>query len=111
VGIYPHIGRRPILAFGNSDGDMQMIEYTTVGEGRRLGLFVHYTDAEREYACDRKSHVGKLDKALDQAAANDWIVVDMKNDWETVFPPSKAQSRCFSAAVARGICDQIFVAI
>jgi phosphoglycolate phosphatase-like HAD superfamily hydrolase len=86
VGIYQHIGRRPILAFGNSDSDMQMIEYTMAGEGRRLGLFVHHTDAEREYAYDRKSHVGTLDKALDQAAVNSWIIVDMKKDWEKVFP-------------------------
>ena len=67
VGIYQHIGRRPILAFGNSDSDIQMIEYTMGGEGCRLGLFIHYTDANREFAYDRKSHVGKLDKALDQA--------------------------------------------
>jgi hypothetical protein len=86
VGIYEHIGRRPILAFGNSDSDMQMIEYTKGGEGRRLGLFVHHTDADREYAYDRKSHVGTLDKALDQANANGWIIVDMKKDWKTVFP-------------------------
>ena len=86
VGIYQHIGRRPILAFGNSDSDMQMIEYTMAGEGRRLGLFVHHTDAEREYAYDRKSHVGTLDKALDQAAANGWIIVDMKKDWKQIFP-------------------------
>jgi phosphoserine phosphatase len=87
VGIYQHIGRRPILAFGNSDSDMQMIEYTMAGSGRRLGLFVHHTDAKREYAYDRKSHVGTLDKALSQAAAKGWIIVDMKNDWNTVFPP------------------------
>jgi phosphoglycolate phosphatase-like HAD superfamily hydrolase len=86
VGIYQHIGRRPILAFGNSDSDMQMVEYTTSGEGRRLGLFVHHTDDGREYAYDRKSKVGKLDKALDQADANGWIIVDMKNDWKTIFP-------------------------
>jgi phosphoglycolate phosphatase-like HAD superfamily hydrolase len=86
VGIYEHIGRRPILAFGNSDSDMQMIEYTMAGGGRRLGLFVHHTDAEREYAYDRKSHVGTLDKALDQAGAGGWIIVDMKNDWTEVFP-------------------------
>jgi phosphoserine phosphatase len=86
VGIYQHIGRRPILAFGNSDSDMQMIEYTRAGEGRRLGLFVHHTDADREYAYDRKSHVGTLDKALDQADANGWVIVDMKKDWEKVFP-------------------------
>jgi phosphoserine phosphatase len=86
VGIYQHIGRRPILAFGNSDSDMQMIEYTLAGKGRRLGLFVHHTDAEREYAYDRKSHVGTLDKALDQAATHGWIIVDMKKDWKHVFP-------------------------
>jgi phosphoserine phosphatase len=85
VGIYEHIGRRPILAFGNSDSDMQMIEYATAGEGRRLGLYVHHTDAEREYAYDRKSHVGKLDTALDQAHAKGWVIVSMKDDWKIVF--------------------------
>jgi phosphoglycolate phosphatase-like HAD superfamily hydrolase len=86
VGIYQHIGRRPILAFGNSDSDMQMIEYTMAGTGKRLGLFVHHTDAEREYAYDRKSHVGTLDEALDRAAAEGWVIVDMKKDWKKVFP-------------------------
>jgi phosphoserine phosphatase len=86
VGIYQHIGRRPILAFGNSDSDMQMIEYTMAGEGFRLGLFVHHTDADRKYAYDRKSHVGTLDKALDRAATEGWIIVDMKKDWNTIFP-------------------------
>ena len=86
VGIDQHIGRRPILAFGNSDSDRQMIEYTTAGEGRRLGLFVHHTDAEREFAYDRQSHLGTLDQVLDQAASRGWIIVDMKNDWKTVFP-------------------------
>ncbi len=86
VGIYEHIGHRPILAFGNADADMQMIQYTKAGKGRRLGLFVHHTDADREYAYDRDSHVGKLDKALDQADANDWIIVDMKKDWKQIFP-------------------------
>jgi len=86
VGINQHIGRRPILAFGNSDSDMQMIQYTVAGKGRRLGLFVHHTDADREYAYDRDSHVGTLDKALDQADANGWIIVDMKNDWNAIFP-------------------------
>jgi phosphoserine phosphatase len=85
VAIYQHIGRRPILAFGNSDGDMHMIEYTTGGEGRRLGLFVHHTDADREFSYDRKSRVGKLDKALDQADANGWIIVSMEKDWKEVF--------------------------
>jgi phosphoserine phosphatase len=86
VGIYEHIGRRPILAFGNSDSDMQMIQYTKAGDGPRLGLFVHHTDADREYAYDRKSKVGTLDKVLDIAADNGWIVVDMKRDWKHVFP-------------------------
>jgi phosphoglycolate phosphatase-like HAD superfamily hydrolase len=86
VGIYQHIGRRPILAFGNSDSDIQMIEYTMAGEGRRMGLFVHHTDAEREYGYDRKSHVGTLDKAFDRAAAEGWVIVDMKKDWNKVFP-------------------------
>jgi hypothetical protein len=86
IGIYQHIGRRPIFAFGNADADMQMIQYTKAGDGLRLGLFLHHTDAEREYAYDRESHVGKLNKALDTAKTNDWIIVDMKNDWKSVFP-------------------------
>jgi phosphoglycolate phosphatase-like HAD superfamily hydrolase len=86
VGISQHIGRRPILAFGNSDSDMQMIEYTMAGEGRRLGLFVHHTDNEHEYAYDRKSHVGTLNKALDLADTMGWIIVDMKEDWNQIFP-------------------------
>jgi phosphoglycolate phosphatase-like HAD superfamily hydrolase len=89
VGIYQHIGRRPILAFGNADADMQMIQYTKAGDGLRLGLFVHHTDSEREYAYDRKSHVGRLDKVLDIATENDWIIVDMKNDWKQIFPGAK----------------------
>jgi phosphoserine phosphatase len=89
VGIYQHIGQRPILAFGNSDSDMQMIQYTKAGDGLRLGLFLHHTDAEREYAYDRRSHVGTLDKVLDMAAGNDWIIVDMKRDWKRVFPSEK----------------------
>jgi len=86
VGIYQHIGKRPILAFGNSDSDIQMIEYTLAGEGRRMGLFVHHTDADREYAYDRKSHVGTLDSALDRADAMGWTIVSMKDDWKRVFP-------------------------
>jgi phosphoglycolate phosphatase-like HAD superfamily hydrolase len=85
VGIYRHIGKRPILAFGNSDGDFQMLQVTTAGEGRRLALIVHHDDAAREYAYDRQSHIGKLDKALDAAPANHWIVVSMKKDWKKVF--------------------------
>ena len=86
VGINEHIGRRPIAAFGNSDGDMQMLQYTTGGTGTRFGLIVHHTDAEREWAYDRNSSVGKLDKALDAAPAAGWNVVDMRNDWKTIFP-------------------------
>jgi len=89
VGINEHIGRRPIAAFGNSDGDLQMLQWTTAGEGRRFALYVHHTDAEREWAYDRKSHFGKLDKGLDLAAANGWTVIDMKRDWKVIYPPAK----------------------
>jgi hypothetical protein len=85
VGINEHIGRRPIAAFGNSDGDLQMLQWTTKTGGRRFGLIVHHTDGEREYAYDRESHVGHLDKALDAAALNDWTVVSMKDDWKRIF--------------------------
>ncbi|MDX1558733.1 MAG: HAD family hydrolase [Marinobacter sp.] len=86
VGINLHIGRRPIAAFGNSDGDLQMLQWTTSGEGPRLGVIVHHTDAEREWAYDRKSHVGKLDEALNQAPDRGWVVVDMKADWGAIYP-------------------------
>ncbi|WP_248309439.1 HAD family hydrolase [Bosea sp. Tri-44] len=86
VGINRFIGRRPILAFGNSDGDLQMLQYTAAGPGPRLTLIVRHTDAEREWAYDRTSAIGKLDKALDEAAAKGWTVVDMKADWKKVFP-------------------------
>jgi len=85
VGIQQHIGRRPIAAFGNSDGDLQMLQWTTLADGLQFGLIVHHTDAEREYAYDRKSEFGHLDVALDAAAINKWTVVDMKNDWKKVF--------------------------
>jgi hypothetical protein len=86
VGINAHIGRRPIAAFGNSDGDLQMLQWTTAGDGARFALLVHHTDADREWAYDRKSHIGKLDKALDEANAKGWTVVDMKKDWKVLFP-------------------------
>jgi phosphoglycolate phosphatase-like HAD superfamily hydrolase len=89
VGINRFIGHRPILAFGNSDGDKEMLEWTAAGQGARFMSLVHHTDAEREYAYDRDSKVGKLDKALDEAVAKGWTVVDMKNDWKTIFPPEK----------------------
>jgi hypothetical protein len=85
VGINEYIGRRPIAAFGNSDGDLEMLQWTTMAGGRRLGLIVHHTDAEREYAYDRDTSFGRLDKALDAAALNKWTVVDMKNDWKRIF--------------------------
>jgi len=86
VGINQHIGRRPIAAFGNSDGDLQMLQWTTAGDGARFGLLVHHTDAEREWAYDRKSPIGHLDKALGAAAAEGWTVVDMKQDWKVIYP-------------------------
>jgi phosphoglycolate phosphatase-like HAD superfamily hydrolase len=86
IGIQMHIGLRPIAAFGNSDGDLQMLEWARGGGGVRFALIVHHTDAEREWAYDRKSSIGHLDKALDAAQAEGWTVVDMKNDWKTIFP-------------------------
>ena len=85
VGINEFIGRRPIAAFGNSDGDLEMLQWTTMSGSARLGLIVHHTDAEREYAYDRNTPFGRLDKALDAAALNKWVVVDMKRDWRRIF--------------------------
>lgn len=85
VGINRFIGRRPIFAFGNSDGDQQMLEWTAAAEGARFMGIVHHTDDKREWAYDRKSHVGKLDKALDEGTKRGWTIVDMKNDWKTIF--------------------------
>jgi phosphoglycolate phosphatase-like HAD superfamily hydrolase len=89
VGINRFIGRRPVFAAGNSDGDLQMLQWTTLTEGPRFALIVHHTDAEREFAYDRESHVGKLDKALDEAPIRGWTIVDMKSDWKTIYPPEK----------------------
>ncbi|WP_404935534.1 HAD family hydrolase [Paraburkholderia sp. DHOC27] len=89
VGIYRNIGRRPILAFGNSDGDLQMLEYTAGGSGESLELLVHHDDAAREFAYDRDSRMAKLDKAWDEALAHGWTVVSMKSDWNTVYPAAK----------------------
>ena len=85
IGINQHIGRRPLMAFGNSDGDFEMLEWTTAGKGPRFGLVVHHTDAAREWAYDRQSSIGRLDKALDVAPAKGWIVVSMKDDWQRIF--------------------------
>jgi phosphoserine phosphatase len=89
VGIQTRIGRRPVMAFGNSDGDFQMLEYTTAGPGARFGLYVHHTDAVREYAYDRNSPIGRLARGLDEAAKRGWVVTSMKDDWKTIFPPLK----------------------
>lgn len=86
VAINKFIGRRPIAAFGNSDGDLQMLQWTAAGRGARLSVIIHHTDADREWAYDRTSHIGKLDKALDEADRNGWTVVDMKRDWAVIYP-------------------------
>ena len=86
VGIHMHIGRKPIAAFGNSDGDLQMLQWTTAGSGARFGLIVRHTDAEREYVYDRQSSIGRLDKALEEAERRGWTVVDMMRDWKVIFP-------------------------
>ena len=89
IGIQTRIGRRPLMAFGNSDGDLQMLQWTAAGSGPRFCLYVHHTDAEREWAYDRQSSIGKLDKGLDEAAQRGWTVMDMKTDWKTIYPPAK----------------------
>jgi len=89
AAIQHHLGRRPIAAFGNSDGDLQMLQWTAAGSGPRFCLYVHHTDAEREYAYDRESHIGKLDKGLNEAAAKGWTVVSMKVDWKTISRPPR----------------------
>ncbi len=89
IGIHIHIGRRPIAAFGNSDGDLQMLQWTTAGDGPRFALYVRHTDAEREWAYDRTSSIGRLDKGLDEAQAKGWTVVDMKQDWKVIYPYEK----------------------
>ena len=85
VAINKFIGRRPLLAFGNSDGDLQMLQWTAAGSGVRFLGLVHHTDADREWAYDRESHIGTLDKALDEANAKRWTVVNMKDDWKSIF--------------------------
>jgi phosphoserine phosphatase len=89
VGINQHIGRRPIAAFGNSDGDFQMLEWVTAGPGPRLGLFIHHDDAEREFAYDRKSHIGRLDRGLDEGPRRGWTIASIRSDWKTVYPPKR----------------------
>ncbi|MBJ7392940.1 MAG: haloacid dehalogenase-like hydrolase [Chthoniobacterales bacterium] len=89
VGIQRHIGRRPIFAAGNSDGDLQMLQWTAANTRPSFCLYIHHTDAEREFAYDRESHIGKLNKGLDEAKAKSWTVTSMKDDWKTIFPPDK----------------------
>jgi phosphoserine phosphatase len=86
VAINQHIGRRPIMAVGNSDGDFEMLEWTTAGEGPRFGLLVHHTDDEREWAYDRESHIGRLDRGLDEGPARGWTILNMAKDWKVVYP-------------------------
>jgi phosphoserine phosphatase len=86
IGIQKFIGKKPVAAFGNSDGDLQMLQWTASGDGLRLLVFIHHTDAEREWAYDRESHIGHLDKGLDEANEKGWTVVDMKNDWNRIYP-------------------------
>jgi phosphoserine phosphatase len=90
LGIDRNIGRRPIMAFGNSDGDYEMLEYVTTGEGPGLGVILHHTDGEREWAYDRESHIGSLNRGLDDAAAQGWVLIDMAADWEVVFAATAA---------------------
>jgi hypothetical protein len=89
VAIHQQIGQRPIAAFGNSDGDLQMLQWTAAGKGPRIAVYVHHTDSEREWAYDRKSSIGRLDKGLDEARSKGWTIVDMKQDWKVIYPHEK----------------------
>jgi len=86
VAINQHIGRRPIIAFGNSDGDFEMMEWTTAGAAPRLAAFIHHDDAVREVAYDRQSHIGRLDRGLDEAGKRGWLLISMQDDWESLYP-------------------------
>jgi hypothetical protein len=86
IGIHTQIGRRPIAAFGNSDGDLQMLQWATAGPGPRLAVYLHQTDAEREWAYGRNSSIGRLDKGLDEARQEGWTVADMEQDWKVIYP-------------------------
>jgi len=91
VGIQQHIGRRPIMAFGNSDGDFEMLQWTTAGEGPRFAMYIHHTDAEREWAYDRESSIGQLKRGLDEGPKRGWTFVNMRDDWNRIYPPLKKQ--------------------
>ena len=89
LAINKFIGKRPIAAFGNSDGDLPMLQWVSSGSGARFALYVHHTDEEREWAYDRESHIGRLDKGLDEAKEKGWAIADMKNDWKKIYPWSE----------------------
>ena len=104
VAIDTKIGKRPIFAGGNSDGDFEMLEWSTAGDGPRFGLIVHHTDAEREWAYDRDSHIGQLDRGLDEAEGRGWLLVDMAKDWQRIYPsaaPSSSHSPRRRSSAAR----------
>jgi phosphoglycolate phosphatase-like HAD superfamily hydrolase len=92
IGIQRIIGRRPVMAFGNSDGDLPMLQWTAAGDGPRFCLYVHHDDADREWAYDRESHIGKLDQGLDEARSRGWTIVSMKRDWATIWPGAVAEA-------------------
>jgi len=102
IGIQQHLGRRPIAAFGNSDGNFQMLEWTTAGPGPRFGLYVHHDDADREWAYDRNSSIGRLSRGLDEASDRGWVVVSMKDDWKRVFAFANSESSEGDAASSAG---------
>jgi hypothetical protein len=87
IGIDKFIGKRPVAAFGNSDGDLQMLQWTAAGEGPNLMVYIHHTDSIREWAYDRKSHIGQLDKGLEEAMEKGWVIVSMAEDWNIIYPP------------------------
>jgi heat shock protein HslJ/phosphoserine phosphatase len=107
VGIAQHIGKRPIFAAGNSDGDFQMLQWTTAGEGMRFGLIIHHTDGDREVAYDRESSIGKLDRALDEGPALGWTFVDMKQDWNQIFPPVKKKPAINPKLIGKWLAEDI----
>ena len=86
VGIHKYIGKRPVFASGNSDGDLQMLQYSADNDYKSFQLYLHHTDADREWAYDRESSIGRLDKGLDEAAERGWTVIDMKQDWKVIYP-------------------------
>lgn len=107
VGIQQHIGRRPIFAAGNSDGDFQMLEWTTAGQGPRFALYIHHTDAQREVAYDRESSVGRLDRGLDEGPERGWFFADMKEDWNQIFPPLAGDTSMDAKLVGKWLAEDI----